>query len=108
MQAIAAALGRPLTYVNVPGQMPPVIRCSAMGWPKPDVDAMMDFIQGVRAMERIASRPASSSSRARNRAPSGSGCSRISPPSSRRTLDFRLRPSGDGRSAMAMRYGRSQ
>ncbi len=52
VQAIAAALGRPLTYVNVPDS---AARDSmlGMGWPVQDVDAMMDFIQGIRPMGRI-------------------------------------------------------
>jgi uncharacterized protein YbjT (DUF2867 family) len=52
VQTLARALGRPLTYVNVPDD---AARDSmlGMGWPKPDVDAMIDFIQGVRAMKRI-------------------------------------------------------
>ena len=52
VQTIAAALGRPLTYVNVPDSAARDAMLG-MGWPVQDVDAMIDFIQGVRPMGRI-------------------------------------------------------
>jgi uncharacterized protein YbjT (DUF2867 family) len=52
VQAIAQALGRPLTYVNVPDSAARDAMLG-MGWPVPDVDAMIDFIQGIRPMGRI-------------------------------------------------------
>jgi uncharacterized protein YbjT (DUF2867 family) len=52
VQIIAKALGRPLTYVNVPDSAARDAMLG-MGWPVQDVDAMIDFIQGVRPMGRL-------------------------------------------------------
>jgi len=53
VQTLAKALGRPLTYVNVPDSAARDAMLG-MGWPVQDVDAMIDFIQGVRPMGRLA------------------------------------------------------
>jgi len=52
VQILAKALGRQLTYVNVPDSAARDAMLG-MGWPAPDVDAMIDFIQGVRSMGRL-------------------------------------------------------
>lgn len=52
VQTLAKALGRPLTYVNVPDSAARDAMLG-MGWPVQDVDAMIDFIQGVRPMGRL-------------------------------------------------------
>ncbi len=52
VEILAKAIGKPLTYVNVPDS---AARESmlGMGMPVQDVDAMIDFIAGVRGMGRI-------------------------------------------------------
>lgn len=52
VEILGTAIGKPLTYVNVPDS---AARDSmlGMGWPVQDVDAMIDFIAGVRGMGRI-------------------------------------------------------